>query len=116
VQFCIRQPAENLLDQVARRPRIQCVNHVFALTPNLQGTFGIALPTADVNLVGRNYIWNNAFQYRVFRKLWPEVELNSIFFQDGKNDDHRQTFVTPGLVMGRLRLFGRVGFTVGGGY
>ena len=83
---------------------------------DVQGTFGIALPTADTNLVGRNYLFNNTFQYRVFRKLWPEVELNTTVFQDGKNDGKKQNFVTPGLVMGRFRLWGRVGFTVGGGF
>jgi hypothetical protein len=83
---------------------------------DVQGTFGIALPTADTNLVGRNYLFNNTFQYRVFRKLWPEVELNTTVFQDGKNDGKKQNFVAPGLVMGRFRLWGRVGFTVGGGF
>ena len=83
---------------------------------DLQGTFGVGLPTVDTTLVGRNYAWNNTFQYRVFRKFWPEVELNSTFFQDGKNDGQKQNFVTPGLVMGRFRLWGRVGFTAGGGY
>jgi len=83
---------------------------------DLQGTVGVGLPTADTNLLGRNYAWNNTFQYRVLRKLWPEVELNSTFFQDGKSDGQRQNFVTPGLVMGRFRLWGRVGFTAGGGY
>ena len=83
---------------------------------DLQGTLGVGLPTADANLLGRNCAWNNTFQYRVFRKFWPEVELNSTFFQDGKNDGEKQNFVTPGLVMGRFRLWGRVGFTFGGGY
>jgi hypothetical protein len=83
---------------------------------DVQGTFGIALPTADTNLVGRNYLFNNTFQYRVFRKLWPEVELNTTVFQDGKNDGKTQNFVTPGLVLGRFHLWGRVGFTVGGGF
>jgi len=83
---------------------------------DVQGTFGVGLPTADTTLVGRNYVWNNTFQYRVFRKFWPEVEFNSTFFQDGKNDGQKANFVTPGLVMGRFRLWGRVGFTVGGGY
>jgi hypothetical protein len=81
-----------------------------------QGTFGVGLPTADTNTLGRNYAWNNTFQYRVFKKFWPEVELNSTFIQDGKNDGKKQTFVTPGLVMGRFHLCQRVGFTVGGGY
>lgn len=83
---------------------------------DLQGTFGVALPTADIDKVGRNYLWNNAFQYRVFKKFWPEVELNSTFFQDGKNGGLQQNFITPGLVMGRFRLAGRVGFTFGAGF
>lgn len=83
---------------------------------DLQGTFGIGMPTADTNLLGRNYLWNNTFQYRVFRKFWPEVEINSTFFQDGDHDGMKQTFATPGLVMGRFHLIGRVGFTVGAGY
>jgi hypothetical protein len=81
-----------------------------------QGTFGIGFPVADTNLVGRNYLWNNAFQYRVLRKFWPEVELNSTFFQNGPRDGMKQNFVTPGLVIGRLHLWQRVGFTIGGGY
>jgi hypothetical protein len=81
-----------------------------------QGTFGIAFPTSDTNLVGRNYLWNNAFQYRVSRKFWPEVELNSTFFQSGPNGGRKQNFVTPGMLIGRLRLWGRMGLTFGGGY
>lgn len=42
-----------------------------------QGTCGVGLPTADTKIVGRTYSWNNAFQYHVFRKFWPEIELNS---------------------------------------
>ena len=83
---------------------------------DLQGTFGIGFPTADTKIVGRNYLWNNTFQYRLFRKLWPEVELNSTFFQNGPNRGNQQNFVTPGLVLGRFRLWRRVGLTFGGGY
>lgn len=83
---------------------------------DLQGTFGIALPTADTNIVGRNYLWNNTFQYRVFKRVWPEVELNSTFFQDGAHDGKKQNFVTPGLVFGRFSLWKQLGFTIGGGY
>jgi hypothetical protein len=83
---------------------------------DLQGTFGIGLPTADTNLVGRMYAWNNTFQYHLLRKLWPEVELNSTFFQHGKNDGNQQNFVTPGLLLGRFHLWRRVGLTIGGGY
>jgi len=81
-----------------------------------QGTFGIGFPTGDEKSIGRIYAWNNAFQYRVLRKLWPEVELNASFFQDGPNDGKKQLFVTPGLVVGRLHLANRLGFTIGGGF
>lgn len=83
---------------------------------DVQGTFGVGLPAADTNLVGRNFAWNNTFQYRLLRKFWPEVEFNSTFFQDGKNDGQKQNFVTPGLVLGRFHLWRRVGLTFGGGY
>lgn len=81
-----------------------------------QGTFGIGFPVADTNLVGRTYLWNNAFQYHLLKKFWPEVELNSTFFQEGDHDGMKQNFVTPGLVIGRLHVWKRLGFTVGGGF
>jgi hypothetical protein len=83
---------------------------------DMQGTFGVGLPTADTNLLGRNYLWNNTFQYRVLQKFWPEVEFNSTFFQNGANEGQKQNFITPGLVVGRFHLWRRMGFTFGGGY
>lgn len=83
---------------------------------DVQGTFGVGLPVADESLLGRTYSWNNAFQYRLWRRFWPEVEFNSAFFQGGKNDGQKQTFVTPGLIIGRVPLWGRAGLTFGGGY
>jgi hypothetical protein len=83
---------------------------------DVQGTFGIGLPTADTNLIGRTFAWNNTLQYQLLRKLWPEVEINSTWFDQGKNDGKNQTFITPGLVLGRFHLVNRLGFTIGGGY
>ena len=83
---------------------------------DVQGTFGVAFPTSDTRLIGNSYLWNNAFQYRVMKKIWPEVELNSTFFQGGPRDGMKQNFVTPGLVVGRLHLWKRVGLSVGGGF
>lgn len=83
---------------------------------DLQGTLGIGLPTQDTNIEGRTYSWNNTFQYRILRKLWPEVEFNSTFFQHGKNNGEKQNFVTPGLILGRFTLWKRVGLTCGAGY
>jgi hypothetical protein len=82
---------------------------------DVQGTAGAALPTGNEAQIGRTYTWNNAFQYQVFRRVFPEVEMNATFFQDGKNDGKRQVFVTPGLVVGRIPLTSRLGLTVGAG-
>ncbi len=82
---------------------------------DVQGTFGVALPTADANTIGRSLAFSNTFQYRLFRRLWPEVEVNSTFFQNGKNDGRKQVFLTPGLVVGRIPLWKRLGLTLGGG-
>ena len=83
---------------------------------DIQGTFGVGLPVAHTNVVGRTFTWNNAVQYRIFRKIWPEIEFNSTFFQQGKNDGMKQVFVTPGLMVGRLHLWKRLNLSVGGGF
>jgi hypothetical protein len=36
---------------------------------DVQGTFGVALPVADTNLVGRSYLFNNTFQYKGFAQV-----------------------------------------------
>lgn len=83
---------------------------------DLQGTFGVTLPTSNTRVIGRTYAWNNAFQYRVFRKIWPEIEVNYSRFQGGKNAGNTQVFLTPGIVLGKFRIWRRLGLTFGGGF
>lgn len=83
---------------------------------DVQGTFGVTLPTGNEKAIGRTYAWNNAFQYRVRRRLWPEIEVNYMHFQDGPNDGKTQVFVTPGIIFGRLHLWKELGLTAGGGF
>jgi hypothetical protein len=78
-------------------------------------TFGAILPVDETKLIGRQIVWNTAFQYRVFRKIWPEMEINSVFFSDGPNDGKKQAFLTPGLVLGKFPIWHRLGATLGGG-
>ena len=90
-------------------------SHDAVLTPTLaagkgwgrfdvQTTFGANLPTGDIPKLGRQLQWNTAFQYRTFWKLWPELEVNSTFYEVGKNAGEKQVFLTPGLGFGRIRL------------
>lgn len=81
-----------------------------------QGTFGVQIPTTNELANGRNYLWNNTLQYHAFKKLWPEVEFNTTHYQDGEHAGKTLNYITPGFVVGRMHLVGRVGMTVGGGF
>jgi hypothetical protein len=65
---------------------------------------------ADVEIL-KNYRTQTASADQTTR-----IEIGDPFFQNGKNGGQKQDFVTPGLLMGRFRLWGRVGFTAGGGF
>jgi hypothetical protein len=81
-----------------------------------QGTLGFSLPVSHVLTLGRTLTWNNAFQYNVYKIFWPEVEVNSSFFDGGKDAGLKQTFITPGLMLGRIHLVKRVRLTCGAGF
>ena len=74
---------------------------------DVQSTVGVNLPAGDTSKLGRQVLWNTAFQYRAAWKLWPELEANSTFYTTGKNAGETQLFLTPGLGFGRAHLAGR---------
>jgi hypothetical protein len=74
---------------------------------DVQSTLGVNLPAGDTAKLGRQLLWNTAFQYRAAWKLWPELEANSTFYTTGKNAGETQLFLTPGLGIGRAHLVGR---------
>jgi hypothetical protein len=82
---------------------------------DVQSTFGVGVPVDDADTVGTPLTWNTAFQYHVLRKLWPEVETNATFWTNGTNAGKKQVFLSPGLVVGRIHLWRRLGLAVGGG-
>jgi hypothetical protein len=52
----------------------------------------------------------------MYKKLWPEVEINYTHFMDGPNDGKNQAFITPGILFGRFHLYQRLALTSGGGF
>jgi len=62
---------------------------------DVQSTFGVSVPTADSFHFGHPVLSNTAFQYRVLKRLWPEIEVNATFWRDGTNDGKKQIFLTP---------------------
>lgn len=82
---------------------------------DVQSTFSVTLPGGALDRLGTPLAWNTAFQYRVLRKLWPELEMNSTFWPNGARSGKNQVFLTPGLVAGRFHLWKRTGLTIGAG-
>ena len=81
----------------------------------IQNTFSGSLPASGADVLGRAFLWNTAFQYGIKGKIWPMIEQNSTFFSDGPNSGKKQTFLTPGLVIGSFPIAERLRFAVGGG-
>jgi hypothetical protein len=82
---------------------------------DVQTTFGANLPASDTQRLGKQLLWNTTFQYRAGWKLWPELEANSTFFEDGPSAGETQTFLTPGLGFGRVRIVRGLRFAIAGG-
>jgi hypothetical protein len=100
-------------------------NHVFTPTLaagkgfgdfDLQATLGDAIPTHDNSKAGRSILTNVTAQYHVSSLLWPEIELNRTDWSGGARASRSQTYLTPGLVVGRTLLGGRSKLIVGLGY
>ncbi|HYM77633.1 MAG TPA: hypothetical protein VE377_16795 [Candidatus Dormibacteraeota bacterium] len=84
---------------------------------DVQSTLGWTIPTGGRQTTGTPVVYNAAFQYRVLRKLWPEVEANVTLWPNGgtKLVGQKQVFMSPGLVAGRFHLWRRLGMSVGFG-
>lgn len=85
------------------------------ITPSLGGgkgykkfdaftTLGATLPTGNTVTIGRAILSNSVFQYHAQKYLWPELEINATSFYGGTRDGKIQTFITPGLMIGKYSL------------
>lgn len=83
---------------------------------SVQGTLGGSLPTGNTATIGRTILWNNALQYRVLKKIWPEIEFNFTHYYEGSHDRHSLLYVTPGIVFGKFPIHNRFSFIIGGGF
>ncbi|MDE3104682.1 MAG: hypothetical protein KGK08_05850 [Acidobacteriota bacterium] len=86
---------------------------------DVQSSLGGTLPTGQINAIGRTIAWNTVAQYKVGRYFWPEVEANATFFNRGPNNGKVLTFVTPGIMISKIKLRhdakDRLAFLFGGG-
>jgi hypothetical protein len=82
---------------------------------DIQSTFGAGLPIGQAQKVGRTLLWNTTFQYHLDHCFWPEIESNDTYHLNGDRGGLTQSFITPGLVFGRIHLYHRLGLTLGTG-
>ena len=84
---------------------------------DFQSTLGVSVPDNGTSRTGAGtpLLSNTAFQYRLWKYFWPEVEANYTYWPNGKHNELSQLFITPGLVIGRIPIAGRLGLTVGAG-
>lgn len=71
---------------------------------DVQSAIGAVLPTSSATTIGRTISWNTVAQYKVGKYFWPELEVNSSFYHGGSNDGKNQTFLTPGLMVSKIKL------------
>jgi len=71
---------------------------------DVQSTIGATLPVADTAKLGRVMAWNMVAQYHLGKYFWPEIENNASFYHAGQNDGRTQNFVTPGLMISKIRF------------
>jgi hypothetical protein len=86
---------------------------------DIQSALGGVLPTSSVQTLGRSIAWNTVTQYKVGKYLWPELEANASYFRGGPNDGRTQVFLTPGVMVSKIKLRhdpkDRLGLLFGGG-
>ena len=83
---------------------------------NVQGSVTGVLPASNVSTLGDQIQTNVAFQYRLMKVLWPELEVSWTYWIAGQRDGLNQVFLTPNLIIGRLPLADNLSLTVGFGY
>lgn len=85
---------------------------------DIQSTLGVAVPDngAPAKGPGTPLLFNTALQYRVAKYFWPPVEANYTYYPDGEHEGKSQLFLTPGVIVGRLPIWKRLGITLGVGY
>jgi hypothetical protein len=83
---------------------------------DVQSTLGVTFPNGGEDRLGWPLAWNTAFQYHVFKYVWPEFETNYTWFAKGERTGQNQLFLTPGIIFGRFPIHDRIGLTAGVGY
>ena len=78
---------------------------------DFQSTLGVSLPDngSAPGGYGMPIALNTAFQYRILKRIWPELEVNYTAWPNGEHNELNQVLITPGLIVGRIPICGSPG-------
>jgi len=102
--------------------------HATAITPtiaagkgwgdfDIQATSGVLVYTRLLDDHGAQWQNNLALQYHFAHYFWPEFEVNQTDWLNGSARGGKdQIYLTPGIILGRFEISGRVHASFGAGY
>ena len=82
---------------------------------DIQSALSGNLPTSGIATLGRSIVFNNTFQFNIWSRIWPEMEVTSTFITDGPAAGKKQTFLTPEIIFSGFPIAERLHFTIGAG-
>ncbi|MDA8233130.1 MAG: hypothetical protein M0006_17505 [Magnetospirillum sp.] len=105
-------------------------NHQYVVTPTIAagkgwGNFDVQSTLSYNVLTGRGasvapvapaVASNTAFQYHLGQYFWPEFEVNYSYWYEGERVGLHQVLLTPGVIVGRFPIYGRLKLVAGLGY
>ncbi len=83
---------------------------------DIQSTLGVQIPVGYAGYNGKIVLSNTTFQYHFARYFWPEIEVNESYWTGGPRGGKYQTFLTPGIILGRFSLGSGINASFGVGY
>ena len=83
---------------------------------DVQGTVSATLPASRAGVLGHPMQTNVAFQYNLWKLLWPELEVSWTYYPDGARGGRNTVYLAPGLVVGKIPLANDLYATFGAAY
>ncbi|HTV32243.1 MAG TPA: hypothetical protein VME69_03960 [Methylocella sp.] len=83
---------------------------------DVQGTIGYTLPTEYNTHIGNMLLTSVTLQYHFWEYFWPEFAFNDTQWTSGERVNRNQLLVSPGILIGRFRIYDRLKLNIGIAY
>ena len=83
---------------------------------DIQATVGYTLPTTYNTHIGNTLLTSVTLQYHFWEYFWPEFAFNDTQWTSGVRANRNQLLISPGILLGRFRLYERLKLNIGVAY